>query len=184
MNQQEQAQPSIQKPLDRLFIISLTAVVILAIGLVTIVVVSVVPHFGLIGWVASGVVIVCLVCIAIGVVAFTFSRIGLWRNSRNVLHVGDVVVYLDNEGKIHHLSAAHERAKVPHLLLPPPDDDDTVEADSAPMSDEDIADLYQHGQSQESIAKLINTSRHQVREALVRQGLVVDGPKKAKTKSR
>jgi hypothetical protein len=178
MEQQQQQSVPIGRSIDKLFIFTLTSGVILSVGLVTIVVVSVIPHFELIGWFAAGVVIICLCCIAVGVLAFTFSRIGLWKNQRGILRAGDVVVYIDKNGDVRHLSAIHERAKVPLMLPSSSPLEDEVEADTAPMLDEDIADLYKHGQSQESIAALIKTSRHQVRNALIRQGLLEESGKK------
>lgn len=154
------------QPIQRLFIISLTTVVILTLGLVTIVVVSVIPHFSIIGWVATGVVIVCLVCVAIGVIAFTFSRIGLWQNQRNILHVGEVVVLLTSDGKVMHLSAAHERAKVPQIVQALPSGE---EEEELPMAEVDIIDLYNHGSSERTIAEAAGMSRHQVRKVLDKQ---------------
>jgi hypothetical protein len=166
--QQQQPTTSRMPPVQRLFFVSLTAVAILSLGLVTIVVVSVIPHFFIIGWVATGVVIVCLVCIAIGVVAFTFSRVGLWGHQRNIVRSGEVVVYIDGSGQIKHLSAAHERAKIPQLALPSPAGDEENDEDELPMADADVIDLYNHGASERTIAEAAGMSRYQVRKVLDR----------------
>src|SRR5260221_14058177 len=61
---------------------------------------SLLPHFGLIGDVATGVLIFALGCVAALLGAFTWHKIGTWFLNRNVIAAGDYLVYLDPKTKL------------------------------------------------------------------------------------
>ncbi len=147
--------------MQRLFLIAMAAVVILAIGFVTIIVVSIIPYFSLIGKVATGVVIVMLCCLAALMASFTWSRIGIWGHRRRTIIAGEVVVYLDTDGKIVHLSAMHEQAKVP-MSAP----EKALPAPKKPEVDnETLSELFERGISLRNIAESTGLKYYQVQKA-------------------
>ncbi len=148
--------------MQRLFLLGMAAVVILAIGFVTIIVVSILPYFSLIGKVATGVVIVLLCCLAALMASFTWSRIGIWQHRRRTIVAGDIVVYVRSDGEMAHLSAMHEQAKVPVTIqaekaLPAPK---KPEVDS-----ETLSELFEKGISLRNIAESTGLKYYQVQKA-------------------
>jgi len=98
---------------QKVFIVALVAVIILATGFCVIIITSLIPYFSFIGKMAVVVVGVLLACISLLIMSFTWSRMGVWGNRRRLLVAGDVVAFLTTKGEIVHLSAQHEAAKVP-----------------------------------------------------------------------
>jgi hypothetical protein len=144
--------------MQRLFLIALAAVIILAIGFCTLIIVSVIPYFAFIGKVATGVVVVLLGCIAVLMISFTWSQIGVWHHRRQTIVAGEVVAYLSNAGEIIHLSAVHEQAKVP-----PPQ----VRALPAPKDTADketVLELYDKGIALRTIAESTGLTYYQVQQ--------------------
>lgn len=80
------------KAFHRLFLITLSATLVLAISLGTFLFISLVPYKSIIGLTAAGVVMVGLLCIAILMIAFTGNRIGAWSIKRRIIAHGEVVV--------------------------------------------------------------------------------------------
>ncbi len=147
--------------MQRLFLIAMAAVVILAIGFVTIIVVSILPYFDLIGKVATGVVIVMLACLAALMLSFTWSRIGIWQHRRRTIIAGDIVVYVGRDGELSHLSAMHEQAKVPVTIQA----EKALPAPKKPEVDEDtVLELFDHGSSIRSIAAATGLTYYQVQK--------------------
>ncbi len=145
--------------MQRLFLIAMAAVIVLAVGFVTIIVVSIIPYFSLIGKVATGVVIVMLCCLAALMASFTWSRIGIWGHRRRTIIAGEVVAYLDTDGKIVHLSAMHEQAKVP---LPAPKE---LPAPKPPVDSETLNEMFDKGISLRNIAESTGLKYYQVQKA-------------------
>jgi phage terminase large subunit-like protein len=144
--------------MQRLTLIALATVIILATGFCALIFVSLVPHFAVIGLVATGVVIVLLCCVAALAVSFTWSQMGVWHHRRHTIVAGEVVAYVEPDGEIVHLSAEHEQAKVPlpaARALPEP----------KPAADTDtVLELYDQGNSLRDIVKLTNLSYYQVQK--------------------
>jgi hypothetical protein len=97
----------------RIFILALAFVVILAASLGAVLFLSLLPHISLIGIITTGVVITGLLCVAVLMVSFTYSKVCNWNNRRRVIISGEVVAYLAPNGSFIHLSAMHEQAKLP-----------------------------------------------------------------------
>src|SRR6266542_293966 len=95
---------------QKVFLVALAAVIVLAVGFCVIIITSLIPYFSFIGEVATGVVVVLLACISLLIMSFTWSRMGVWGNRRRLLVAGEVVAYLTTKGEIVHLSAQHEAA--------------------------------------------------------------------------
>jgi hypothetical protein len=147
--------------MQRLFLITLAVVVILATGFCVLIIVSLIPFFHVIGFAATAVVFVLLACIATLMVSFTLSRIGIWRHRARTIVAGEIVAYIQ-DGQIIHLSAEHEKAKVP---LPAPVKELPPPSKKPEVDDETVLDLYnKHGVSLHSIAESTGISYHQVRK--------------------
>ncbi len=150
-------------PLQRLYLAALAALLVLVIGFMAIIITSLIPYFGLIGELMVGVVGVGLFCLCLLMLAFTRLKIGVWGNRRRMLISGDVVVYLGAGGKLEHLSAQHEAAKVPlpqtvvHELPAPKEQPPTVD-------DELVMELYDKGCSLRTIATSTGLTYYQVQK--------------------
>lgn len=150
--------------MQRLFIVLWTAVVIVVIGLMVLLYVSLIPHFGEIGDAMIWVIRIGLACGVILMLVGTWSLIGSLlakrardRHSQRVIAVGDVVAYLAPDGTFVHLSAQHEAAKIPMHT--------TVAAE--PMtSDETIIELFEGGMSRRAIAKQLDIPYNRVQKLL------------------
>jgi len=152
--------------MQRLFLITMAAVVTLAIALGVFLYVSLVPYFGPIGKVAAGVVITGLACVAILICAFTYSRVGILLAHRRrealnaqIIVSGEVVVFPNGDGTFTHLSAMHEAAKLAPQV--------TVKEIAAPkpVSDkETVLELFDQGISLRTIAESTGLTYYQVQK--------------------
>lgn len=146
--------------MQRLFLITLAVVVILATGFCVLMILSLIPFFHVIGYAATGVVFVLLACIAVLMVSFTLSRIGIWRHRARTIVAGEIVAYIHDD-QIIHLSAEHEKAKVP--ALPPPQE--KVQPSPKPTADkETVLELYEKGTSLRNIVDATGLSYYQVQK--------------------
>ncbi|SRR6266496_528813 len=156
--------------MQKLFLTSMAVVVVLATGFCVIVISSIIPYFPIIGKMAVVVVGVLLFCIAVLLLFFTWSRIGVWGNRRRMLISGDVVVYLRSNGEVVHLSAEHERAKVqlPNVTvkeIAAPKEQKEQKGQQA-SDDDTVLELYDIGNSQRDIAEKTNLTRYRVSEII------------------
>ncbi len=147
--------------MQRLFLIAMAAVIVLAVGFVTIIVVSILPYFDLIGKVATGVVIVMLACLAALMASFTWSRIGIWQLRRRTIIAGDIVVYIQRDGELSHLSAMHEQAKVPVTIQA----EKALPAPKPTVDNETLSELFERGISLRNIAESTGMKYYQVQKA-------------------
>jgi len=142
--------------MNRLFLIFWSAVVIVLIGLMAMLYVSLIPHFGQIGNVAF--VVLC-VFMTYGVIIGgfgTYHLINTWSRDRRVIQRGEVVAYLDSGNGFTHLSAMHEAAKIPRMLPAPKDE-------TFPPDERDIIQMYNDGQvTLETIADTLGLKYHRV----------------------
>jgi Sigma-70, region 4 len=147
---------------SRLFLIFWSAVVIILIGLMAMLYVSLIPHFGEIGNVAF---IVLCIFLAYGVIIGGFGTwhlIFTWNRDRRVIQRGEVVAYLDANNSFVHLSAQHEAAKIPRLSPAPKDE-------AFPPDERDIIQMYNDGQvTLETIADTLGLKYHRV-QAIIAQ---------------
>lgn len=141
---------------QRLFFLALAFVVILAVGLLAFLFASLWPYFFIIGKVATGVVIVLLLCTAALMVSFTYTKVCNWHTSRHMMVSGEVVVYLASNGDFVHLSAEHERAKLPSPSA-------TV-VDAKPSDKETVLELYDAGLSIREVAEKTGVSFYYVQK--------------------
>jgi len=148
--------------MQKMRVVVVTVVVILSTGFCVLIIVSLIPYFSVIGRAATVVVIVLLACIATLMLSFTWSRIGVWSHRRHLLIAGDVVVYLDDSGKLLHLSAMHEQAKLP---APQQVTVKELPAPKEPTVDkETVLELYSHGNTLRTIAETTGLSYYQVQK--------------------
>ncbi len=148
--------------MQKVFLVALAAVIVLAVGFCVIIITSLIPYFSFIGKMAVGVVGVLLVCISLLIMSFTWSRIGNWSYRRRLLVSGDVVVFLRLDGKIEHLSAQHEAAKVP---LPGVTVKEIAAPKEQPTSDkETVLELFDKGISLRNIADSTGLTYYQVQK--------------------
>ena len=149
------------EPMRQLLII---VVAVLAATVGTIAFIAMFPYFNLVGKLLVGLFAVAIGCGSLLLIAWTHHRLALMALQRHnyLLVSGDVVAVVRN-GQIEHLSKAHEEAKRPLMLAPPVTV--TEEKDDKLVEDE-IRDCYNHGQSEESLAKAFNITRHQVRKVI------------------
>jgi hypothetical protein len=98
-------------------------------------------------------------------VAFTLNQIGTWSAERHrhqlysqVIVAGEVVAYPQQDGKIIHLSAMHEAAKVPSQLPPPAPQEEPV-ADK-----KTVLELYDRGISLRTIAEATGLTYYAVQK--------------------
>src|SRR5579885_2042041 len=148
--------------MQRLFLIAMAAVIVLAVGFVTIIVVSILPYFDLIGKVATGVVLVMLACLAALMASFTWSRLGVRQLRRRTIIAGDTVVYVQRDGELSHLSAMHEQAKGPVTIQA----EKALPAPKKPEVDEDtVVELFERGISLRNIAESTGLKYYQVQKA-------------------
>jgi hypothetical protein len=131
--------------------------------------VSLIPHFGLIGDVVAGVVIVGLGCSVALMISFTWHKVGAWRIRRNVVVAGEVVAVQNKDGSWTHLSAQHVAAGVPRMLPAPADEEPPVADDAT------IIELYKHGSTLQHITQATGLTYYKVQktvEAAKRNGVI------------
>jgi hypothetical protein len=144
--------------MNRLFLIAMAAIVIFCSALAILLYVSLIPHFGQIGDVATVVLVVVLACGTSLAVAFTWYKIRSWNNRSHLLVHGDVVVFMHNDGSFNHLSAEHVRAGVPAPAM-------VVNALSAPtVPDETIIDCFTHGNTLQTICEITGEKYNRVQK--------------------
>jgi len=150
------------QPMQRLTIIALAFVISLGAAIGIFLYISLLPHIGLIGWIVAALVILGLGCTGALMFTFTLHKIARWRIHRNVIAVGEYLVYRDpHTGEFTHLSAEHVRAGVPPLPqvtvkeLPSPD----------PRWDA-VLDLRHEGKGMHQIAKELKVPYQRVRTFL------------------
>ena len=145
--------------MQRIYVATVIVVVILATGFCVIVITSLIPYFSVIGLVATGVVMVLLLCLAVLMVSFTWSRMGVWGKQRRLLVVGDVVAYLDRSGDLVHLSAIHEQAKVV-----PAAQSKALTAPKRTMDKVTIAEMQDKGMSLRTIAESAGMTYYEIQK--------------------
>lgn len=144
---------------QKIFIGFIAFCAMLGAALGTLLYVSLIPHFGIIGDVATGVLIFALGCVAALLGAFTWHKIGTWFLNRNVIAVGDYLVYRDPKtGLFTHLSGIHHQMALPPQVvqaLPSPD----------PRWDA-VLELRKTGKGMHAIAKELKVPYNRVRTFL------------------
>jgi hypothetical protein len=151
--------------MQRLFVIAWTSVVVVAIGLMVLLYVSLIPHFGEIGDAMIWVIRIGLACGTTLMLVATWSLAGslLAKRRRDKSHervivAGEVVAYLAPDGTFVHLSAQHEAAKVPPVKVPElPSPDPRWDA---------VLDLRRDGKGMHQIAKDLKVPYNRVRTFL------------------
>lgn len=134
--------------MQKMRVVVMAVVVILSSGFCVLIIVSLIPYFSVIGLVATGVVFILLGCIAVLMLSFTWSRMGIWGKRRRLLVAGDIVVYLAPNGELLHLSATHEAAKVV-----PAAQSKALPAPKRTMDKAHIEELQSHGIGLRTIAE-------------------------------
>ena len=140
------------QPIQRIFIGFVVFCATLGAALGIFLYVSLIPHFGIIGDVAAGVVITALVCGAAMLASFTWHKIGSWSINRNVITVGDYLVYRDPKtGEFTHLSGIHHQ-----MALPPPAQITVTEEPG--ISEDAVFQLHDKGMGLRDIATALHTN--------------------------
>lgn len=143
--------------MNKPYFVFLWTVTIVVSGTMLFIGISLIPHFGEIGYVATIVVFIFLGYGTIGVGGYLFLKLYQMWVYRNVITSGDVVAYkVGNDFK--HLSAEHERAKVP-LMLPGPKEEVEPETPEA-----DILLMYKKGMHLRDIATLTGSTYYRVQK--------------------
>ena len=144
---------------QKLFIIAWSAVVIVFIGLMVLLYVSLIPHFGEIGDWMIWVLRLGMICASSLMVAFTWFKIQSMRHYSRFVRYGEVVSYIGNNKPVV-VSAEHEQAKVPRVL-PAPKDEPLFEPD-----EQDIINIYNANQSitLQELADKFGMKYHQVQK--------------------
>lgn len=144
---------------QRLFIVTLAICVTLAASLGTLLFVSLIPFFPMIGKVSMAVLIIALTCVSILMLTFTYSQAGIMLSRRSqarvnerVIIAGDVVIIPQGDGTYFHASALHEQAKIAPPVAPPV----VVEGDAS-VSDDTILELHSKGLSLRDIEKVLSS---------------------------
>lgn len=152
--------------MQKLFLSSIAVAVVLTFGFCVLIISSLIPFFGIIGQMAVVVVGVMLFCLAVLILFFTWSRIGVWSNRRRMLISGDVVVFLRSDGKIEHLSAEHERAKVqlPAVTVKEIAGPKEQKEQQPTADNETVLELFDRGISLRNIAESTGLSYYQVQK--------------------
>src|SRR5260221_14080076 len=104
--------------MQRVFLTGLSIVIILSTALGVILVISLLPHVGVIGIVATAVVITGLVCVGFLLIAFTVTQVCKWFAGlynailgARMLVSGEMATYVKPDKTFEHLSAEHWKAK-------------------------------------------------------------------------
>lgn len=126
---------------------------------------AILPHLTLIGWVAAGVIVTGLVCLAVLSVSFTYNKTGSWaaRRRHDELEANvtrwEVGAALVMNGAVINMSATHEQAKI----QPP---DTVIQALSEPAEPDiipsTVMELHEDGQSLRQIADLLGTNYNRI----------------------
>lgn len=144
------------QPIQRLTLIALAFVVALGASVGIFLYISLLPHIELIGWIVAALVILGLGCAAALMVNFTLHKIARWRIGRNVIAVGDYLVYRHDDGSFTHLSGIHQQ-----MSLPPP----TVTVkEEKPDSTEAVLAMYDSGSNLRDIAQKLNMTYYAVQK--------------------
>lgn len=138
-------------PMNRLFLIAWSAVVIVVIALMVLLYVSLLPHFGEIGDTMIWLLRLAIACAAVLLVTGTYSLVGrlISKRRRDQLHerviiAGEVSVYVMPTGELVPISAIHEQAKIPRMLPAPKDE-------VIPSDDDTVIELYSKGLTYQTI---------------------------------
>jgi hypothetical protein len=150
--------------MKRLFIIGWSAVVVVVVGLMVLLYVSLLPHFGQIGNIMF--VVLCIF-LGYGVIlggVKTYSWAGIMlserihaKNQERFIAAGDVSLYLLPDNSVYHASKEHNMG----LIAPPPSV--VVEAEVT-TSDEEILLLWNKGMSLRDIEKLTGVKYHRIQK--------------------
>ena len=153
--------------MQRLFLLALGFIVSLGAAIGVLLYVSLIPHFGMIGDVAAGLLIFCLICAAFLMGTFTWSRMGIMladrrraRANQYLIVAGDIAAYLPPSGNLIHLSAMHEAAKIPPPgqivnALPEPKDE---------TEEKTVLELYNKGMALRDIVKATGATYYRVQK--------------------
>lgn len=139
--------------------------VIVALPFEALLLIALWPYLPILGKAATGLFVVCCVCLGVRFIAFTWLDIGikLAHRRREELHsrvidASGVVVLAADDGTYSHLSAEHEASKAPRMLQPPPPKEDHR---STP---ETVLEMHSHGVGFKSIAQSTGWTEYQVRK--------------------
>lgn len=144
--------------MQKMRVVVVAVVVILSTGFCVLIIVSLIPYFSVIGLVATGVVFILLACIAMLMVSFTWSRMGVWAHRRRLLVAGEIVVYLAPSGELLHLSATQESAKV----VPSLPQSKVLTAPKRTMDKAHIDELQSNGIGLRSIAESAGMTYYEI----------------------
>ena len=149
--------------MQRLYLIAMAAVVVLAIGFCTLIIVSLIPYFSVVGWMSLALVAIALLCGCALLLSFTWSLMGRMSNRRHLLIAGEIVAYLGRNNEITHLSAMHEAAKIPlpqtvikEIAAP--------KEQAATVDDETVMELDNKGTTLRSIVEATGLSYYAVQK--------------------
>jgi biotin operon repressor len=157
------------------------------VAISVVIAIALIPYLGVIGVIAIALLCVLVLCGVSFAVVFTYTSIIRMHRGANIINSGDVVVYL-KDGKLTHLSAIHEHAKIGAVESNYTDDNiredfangNTVKqiakstgiseekVSKAVVDDETIMSLYNAGSNITNIAKSIGVSRYIVQKTVER----------------
>jgi len=144
---------------QKLFILALAAVVIVAIGLMVLLYTSLLPHFAEIGDWLVWVVRLGMVCASCLMVAFTWFKILSMHHYSQFVKQGDVVSHIGKRTPTV-VSAIHEQAKViPQVAI-----SKAEEHEPLPSEAYVILDMHRQGIGFKKIAEATLWSEYQVRK--------------------
>ncbi len=148
------------QPINRILIGFIAFCATLGAALGIFLYISLLPHITLIGWIVAALVALGLGCTGALMFTFTLHKIARWRIHRNVIAVGEYLVYRDPDtGKFEHLSAEHERAKVPQIPQ-------VTVTEEGPLPSEAyvILDMHRQGIGYKKIAEATRWTEYKVRQ--------------------
>lgn len=163
--------------MSRLTLVVAIAVFVVCAALAAILYVSLIPYFNLLGKIALGILIVLAVCAIIFALVFTYTRSATMiynmkqaRLNSNVVERAGIVVWIQPNGSYYHLSAEHERAKVPQqTLLDTPEEIPAIEAHKD-YTAEDIIAFHHEGMSERAIAEKVKMSKTSIHNVIKQYG--------------